>query len=455
MALKMKTGDLTEGNPLKLIVMFALPLILGNIFQQFYVVVDTIVVGKALHVQALAAMGTAGGLDWLFTGMILGLTQGFSVLMAQEFGARKMDSLKHVIAQSIILSAVFAVLFLTMGQSFLKGLLTILNTPAESFDYALQYMRVMYSGIPIVMAFNLMSAILRALGDSKTPLYAMLMAAVTNIVLDIVFVLVLRWGIVGAAAASLTGQLVSCVYCFQVIRKHELMKLSRRHFRLDWALIGRLLGLGVPIAVMNAVSMVGGIIIQGVVNGYGVIYTAAYTANHRLYGVLEIAATSCGYALTTYMGQNLGAGKFDRLGKGMRATLLISVGISIVLMTVLICFRRAVVGMFISGTPQEVAETSDLASQYLLIMAGFLPVLYLLHIFRAALQGLGNSVLPMISGVSECIMRVGCAILIPMFMARTGMFFAEPLAWFAADIILIPSYFWKIGQLRRQMKPLR
>lgn len=432
---------MTEGKPVSLIISFALPLMIGNVFQQLYTVVDTMVVGKALGVEMLAALGASDWLNWMMPGLIQGLTQGFAILMAQKFGAKEYDNLKSVIGCSAILSAVGAVVFLLAGQLLARPVLLLLQTPAEILDGALLYLRIMFFGVPIVMAYNLFACILRALGDGKTPLHAMIVASFVNIALDLLFVLVFHWGIAGAAVATLIAQLVSSLFCLWHIRRIDILSLHREHFRLRPAMVKRLLFLSSPMAFQNAVISIGGMIVQSVVNGFGVIFIAGFTATNKLYGVLEIAATSYGYSMITYVGQNLGAKRIDRIRHGMRAAVIVAVLTSIVIAGVMLLFGRGILGWFISGTPQEVAQTLDVAYFYLAIMSAFLPVLYILHVARSAIQGMGNTMLPMASGIAEFVMRAATAVLLPMAVGETGIFYAEILAWAGADIILIPGYF--------------
>ena len=433
--------DMTSGKPLALIVSFALPLMVGNIFQQLYTVVDTMVVGKALGVDALAALGATDWLYWMVLGMVQGVTQGFGILMAREFGAKQYESLRGVVGSSASLSAVCALVFLAVGQMVAGPVLELLNTPAEIMGWSLTYLRIMFLGIPVMMAYNLLACILRSLGDGQTPLNAMIVAALTNIGLDLLFVLVFGWGIAGAAAATLIAQLISSLFCMYKIRKIEFMDLKREHFALKPAMAGRLMSLGSPMALQNAIIAIGGMIIQGVVNGYGVAFIGGFTATNKLYGVLEIAATSYGYAMITYVGQNLGAGKIGRIRRGMRCAVTVAIATSVVIAAVMLIFGSGIVGAFISGTPEEVAQATQVAYTYLAIMSVCLPVLYILHVTRSAVQGMGNTVLPMVSGIAEFVMRTGGVLLLPAVLGETGIFVAEVLAWAGADMILIPSYF--------------
>lgn len=436
-----KIKDMTTGNPLSLIVSFAIPLVVGNIFQQLYTVVDTMVVGKALGVDALAALGATDWLYWMLLGMVQGITQGFGILMAREFGAKQFEQLRCVTGSAVSLSALSSLLLLILGQAAAKPVLVLLNTPEEILDWSLLYLRIMFLGTPIVMAYNLLATVLRSLGDGQTPLNAMIVAALTNITLDLLFVLVFGWGIAGAAVATLIAQVVSGVYCLMKIRKIEFMTLRNDHFNLKPAMAGRLLGLGSPMAAQNAIIAVGGMIITGVVNGYGVTFIGGFTASNKLYGVLEIAATSYGYAMITYVGQNLGAGKIQRISSGMRCATAVSVATSVAISAVMLVFGKTIVSAFISGTPEEVVEATEIACTYLSIMSICLPILYILHVTRSAVQGMGNTVLPMVSGIAEFVMRTGGVLILPVLMGQNGIFIAEVLAWLGADLILVPSYF--------------
>lgn len=447
--MRTKIKDMTTGRPLPLIISFALPLMVGNIFQQLYTVVDTMVVGKALGVDALAALGATDWLYWMLLGMIQGVTQGFGILMAREFGAKQFENLRSVVGSSASLSVLSALLFLILGQAVAEPILVLLNTPAEIMDGSLLYLRIMFLGIPVVMAYNLLATILRSLGDGQTPLYAMIVAAISNIVLDLLFVLVFQWGIAGAAIATLIAQGISSIYCLIKIRKIEFMTLHKSHFVLKPSMAGRLLALGSPMAAQNAIIAVGGMIIQGVVNGYGVAFIGGFTAANKLYGVLEIAATSYGYAMITYVGQNLGAARIDRIKTGMVWAMTVALATSAVIAAVMLLLGRSIVGAFISGTPEEVAAATKVGFTYLSIMSICLPVLYILHVTRSAVQGMGNTVLPMVSGIAEFVMRTGGVLLLPALMGENGIFIAEVLAWLGADLILVPSYYIMLKRISR------
>ncbi len=435
-----RVKDMTQGKPLGLIITFALPLMLGNVFQQLYTVIDTMVVGKALGVNALAALGATDWLYWMILGIVQGVTQGFGILMSREFGAQQFDRLRKVTGNAVKLSVLCACFLLILCQLIARPALELLNTPEEIMSDSLLYLRIMFAGMPIVMGYNLLACILRAFGDGQTPLNAMIVAALTNIVLDILFVLIFRWGIAGAAVATLIAQLLSGFFCLIRIRKIDFLTLSNTHYHLDIKLGGRLLGLGFPMAAQNIMIAIGGMIIQRVVNGYGVAFIGGFTASNKLYGVLEIAASSFGYAMITYVGQNLGAQKIDRIRYGVKCATAVAVATSLLIAAVMILFGKNIISLFISGTPHEVAEATAVGYTYLAIMCICLPVLYILHVTRSSIQGLGNTVLPMVSGIVEFIMRTGGILLFPALMGENGIFVAEVMAWIGADFVLIPSY---------------
>lgn len=433
--------DMTCGKPAPLLVGFALPLMLGNVFQQLYTVVDTAIVGKALGVGALGALGATDWLSWMIIGMVQGLTQGFSIRMAKEFGAKDYSALRHTVAVSTILSAISAALLLVIAQLLAKPVLELLQTPPEVISGSLLYIRYIFAGIPIITVFNLLASILRALGDGKTPLYAMIVAALTNIALDLLFVLVFHWGIAGAAIATLIAQLASCVFCYLNLRKLDILKLTREDFRASAGIILNLLGLGTPMCLQNGIIAIGGMIIQMEVNRFGLIFLAGFTASNKLFGILEIAGSSFGFALVSYVGQNLGAKDIPRIRKGVFQGVLLAVATSIVIGCAMLIFGKAFISCFISGTPEQVDQAMDIAYRYLATMSIALPSLYILHAYRSSLQGLGDTVMPMLSGILELFIRTSLVFTLPRFMGSDGIFVAEVSAWIGAAVMLLIVYY--------------
>lgn len=441
--------SMTEGKPYKLIFAFAMPLMLGNVFQQMYTVMDTLIVGRSLGVNALAALGATDWTIWLVLGIITGFTQGFSILMSQNFGAEKYDELRKAIGCSCILAVIWSVLLLIFSFLAAKPILLFLQTPEEIIPSSLSYMYMLFAGIPFIMMYNLFASILRALGDGQTPLRAMIVASIANILLDLLFVIVFKMGVMGAALGTILAQLLAGLFCFFAIRKIEILHLRREDFALDIPLIKKLMLLGVPVAFQNGVISIGGMVVQYVINRYGVIFIAGFTATNKLYGILEMAAISYGFAMTTYVGQNLGAGLISRIKKGMHNAVGISLITSLLIGAAMLLFGKYIVGAFITGVPAEAEAATAIAYHYLSIMSVMLFTLYLLHIYRSGLQGMGDTIMPMVSGIAEFVMRIGAALLLPIFMGQDGIFYAEILAWIGADVILISSYYYRIHKYQQ------
>ncbi|MGI6200011.1 MAG: MATE family efflux transporter [Christensenellales bacterium] len=433
--------DMTQGKPARLILSFALPLMLGNICQQFYTLVDTAVVGQFVGVEALASLGAADWLNWLVLGVMTGFTQGCGILMAQRFGAGDHQGLRRSVAMSVGLSAVIAVAMTLLSQLACLPVLRLLNTPENILGNAILYLRIMFGGIAVVTLYNLLAAILRALGDSRTPLYAMLVASVVNIVLDLIFVVPFKWGVAGAAAATVIAQACASLFCLRAVLRIRILKMQREDFAPDRALAGRLVRLGAPLAFQNAIISVGGLVVQYVINGFGFIMVAGFTATNKLYGILELAAISYGYAVATFVGQNLGAGKIDRIRHGMRSGLVMALATSAVIGAAMLLVGRGVLSIFVSGEPDVVGQVLDVAYHYLSLMSVMLPVLYLLHLYRSALQGMGDTVMPMLSGIAELVMRIAAALALPLLMGAEGIYYAEVLAWLGAAVLLAAAYY--------------
>lgn len=433
--------DMTKGAPAKLILLFALPLMIGNIFQQLYTMVDTIVVGQVAGVQALAALGAVEWIMWMVLGVSTGITQGFSILIAQHYGAKKWDELKKAVAHSYMLTAVTALLLLLISQLAAKWLLMLLNTPDNIIGMSLTYLRIVFIGIPAIAAYNIFASVLRALGNSRSPLIAMIIASLINVILDLLFVAGFHWGVAGAAIATITAQAFSALYCFLMIRKISIIKLSKEDFQKVPGLNRQLLFLGAPILFQDVIISVGGLAVQFVINGYGFLFVAGFTATNKLYGVLEMAAISYGYAVVTYVGQNLGAGQISRIRKGVRSSIGLAFLTSAFISILMFLFGQQLLSLFISGSPEQTSQVLAIAWHYLSIMAVCLCILYFLHVYRSALQGLGNTFIPMLSGIVEFFVRVGVALLLPKFVGQNGIFYAEIAAWTGAALILMISYY--------------
>lgn len=442
--------NMTSGSPLKILFSFALPLMVGNVFQQLYTMVDSMVVGNQLGLNALSAIGNGEWLNWLVLSIIQAFSQGFSIRIAQNFGANDIKKLRKNYVTAQKLSIICTVAILCFAFASLKPILHLLNTPDKIFPITVTYLKVIFAGIPIVMAYNFLASVLRSLGDSRTPLKAMIVASLCNIVLDLLFVIVFQWGVAGAAAATLIGQAVSAVICYISLSKIKIIQTPKNERHFDGKIAVKLLKLAMPFAFQNVIISVGGLVVQSVINGYGVLYIAGFTATNKLYGLLEIAAISYGFALTTYVSQNYGANEIQRITKGVNTGALMGIVTAIFISVAMFIFGRHIVGAFISGNPKDTAETIKIAYHYLCIMAAFLPVLYLLHIYRSSLQGLGDTIMPMVSGGAELVMRILAILFLPKLFGTEGLFWAEVLAWAGADVVLLSSYYVRIAQIKNK-----
>lgn len=447
----MKIRNMTEGSPLKLMMAVALPLMLGNAFQQLYTVVDAQVVGQVEGYKTLAALGSCDWFSWLFLGLIQGFAQGFTIPMAQAFGAKDDKGLRKCIGNAGVLAVITSVLFAFVALLSIEPIMQVLKVEKELQPIAGRYMQIIFAALPVVMAYNLLAGILRSMGDGKTPLYAMIIASLVNVLLDYLFVKGLGWGVSGAAIATVIAQIFSCAYCLWKLKGLKVVHPSKADFRLDGGMSGRLMLLGVPVAAQNCVIAIGGMIILRVVNPMGAAFIAGYTASNKLYGILEIAAISFGYAVSAYAGQNYGAGKTERIYKGVHAAAVVGVLTACFISAMMFVFGKMIVSSFISGEEaEEVEKGIKIACEYLYTMSACLPILYILYIYRSALQGMGNTMMPLVSGIAEFVMRTGAALILPGIIGYPGVFWAEVLAWFGADVILIPSYYMMIKRMRKK-----
>ena len=436
-----KTLNMTQGTPWKLLLGFALPLMLGNVFQQLYTVVDTAIVGRGVGMQALAALGCVDWLNWMMLGIAQGFTQGFSVRVAQTFGAGDEKSVRRFMGQAALATAGLALMCTLLGQLGVPLFLQLLRVPGDLVPMSRLYVRILFAGLPVVFFFNYCSAMLRAVGDSKTPLFAMTAASITNIALDLVAVYWLRWGIAGAALATVIAQCLSGVICILKIFRTPQLRFGKGQLQPNRQLLGNLMGIGTPVAAKNIAIAAGGMVVMAVVNAFGTTFIAGFTASSKLYGLLEIAALSYGFAINTYVGQNFGAGKMDRIRSGMKSAVVLALVTSVVISLLMFAFGRPITMLFISSeNPLEAAQAGDIAYGYLRVMASALSVLYVLYLLLSALQGLGDTVQPMVSGLVELALRIGVSLCIAKTGYALGIFAAEPAAWIGSALYLWYHY---------------
>lgn len=432
--------NMTVGKPIQLIFLFAVPLMLGNMLQQLYTMVDTMIVGQFVGVDALASIGAADWINWAILGIVMGFAQGFSIRISHSFGAGDYNKMKRAFIMILMLCVVIAVIVTVFTQLLIEPLLILLNTPENIIDGSILYLRIMSLGTIIVTFYNCFSSMLRSLGNSRAPLFAMIFASFFNISLDLLFVCVFHMEIAGVAIATLIAQLGASLFCLIILIKELPFSIDRRDFSFDYALLSDLMKLGTPLSFQNLIISIGGIVVQSVVNQFGVLFVAGFTATNKLYGLLEVAAISFGYAITTFNSQNYGAHQYIRMKRGVFHAALLSIGTSLIIGISMLLFGKNILLLFISGTPKEVSTVLSVAYKYLSIMSVCLPILYVLHTYRSALQGMENTFIPMVSGIVELLMRVGCALVLPLFLGQNGIYYAEVLAWSGAAVLLYISY---------------
>ena len=435
---KTTINDMTIGSPAKLIIKFMIPMCLGNLFQQFYNVVDSIVAGQFLGVQALAAIGSTGSL--MFIVWLNGLTSGFAIMVAQSFGAKQYDRMRHYVAMSIYLSVAFA-LVMTIGFSVAnEQILRLMNYSDEIMPSVKGYMGIIYMGLLVTVAYDALSAFLRALGDSRSPLYFLMISAGINVVLDIVLIVVMGMGVEGCAYATVIAQAISALLCFiYICKKFPILRLKKTDFQIALKSLGKLLGLGIPMALQFSITAIGTIIVQGAINIYGENCMAGFSAAGKLQNIFMTVFVAFGATIATYVGQNRGAGKMDRVKQGVRCTQYMIWGWSVVNMIAMFFFGKYMTYLFISPSETEVIKV---AVTYFHTVFWFYPFLGSIFLYRNTLQGMGYGLIPMIGGIFELVARTAIVTLVAGKTSFAGVCMADPAAWLAALVPLLPYYFY-------------
>ncbi|MFH8250438.1 MATE family efflux transporter [Microbacterium sp. B2969] len=432
------TTALTTGRPWRVIALFSVPLLIGNIVQQLYQFVDAVVVGRHLGVDALAAVGATGSMLFLLLGFAWGLTSGFAIPTAQAFGAQDYRAVRRSVAAGTLLTGV-CTLVLTVGAPLLsQPLLELLQTPAELMDDAVVFAQISFLGAGALMFFNYLSAIIRAIGDSRTPLIFLTLACALNVALVIVMVGPLGWGVGGAALATVVSQAVSVILCLEFVRRRmPVLHVRREDWRVSRADIGQHLRLGLPMGFQASIIAIGTLSVQVALNELGADAVAAYTAASRVDGLAVALLQSLGLAVSMYVAQNHGGGRPDRIRRGVAQATWISVGAAIVLGALMIAFGAALVQLFVGDGSGEVV---DLAAQMLGINGATYWILGILFVLRGALQGLGHTLIPTVTGVIELVMRVAAAVMLGTMFGFIGVAASNPLAWLGAVVVLVPAY---------------
>lgn len=445
---KSLTKDMTSGSPLRLIMAFCLPLMLGSLFQQFYNMADTIIVGRFVGVGALAAVGGTGSLNYLVIGFATGICSGFSIPLAQSFGARDYSALRRYTANAVWLTIGFGTLLTAAVLLLTRRILIWVQTPDDILSMAYAYIFTIFAGIPATLLYNMCSAILRALGDSRRPLYFLLFASALNVVLDLTFILCFHMGVFGAALATVISQAVSgAVSLWYLVTRHAELRWSAEEGRPSRYHCLKLCGMGLPMGLQCSITAIGAVMLQAAVNGLGSAIVAAQTAGGRAGMILSVPLESLGTAMTTYAGQNQGARKLGRVRTGVNECLAVSAGYSAAAFVILHFADRLLIELFVSSSETEIIAN---AQRYLFWSSSFYLLLGTLIIYRYTLQGLGFSTLAMFAGVAEMAARALVGFLLVGTLGYFAACIASPVAWLAACVFLVPAYFWAMQKLEKQ-----
>jgi len=430
--------DMTNGSPSKHILGFAIPMLFGMLFQQFYNLVDTIIVGKTLGVEALAGVGATGSINFMIIGFCMGVCNGFVIPVAQCFGAKKPADLRKYVFNGYICSIVFAIVLTLASVIFCRRILIIMNTPADIIDHAYNYIVVIFIGIPTVFLYNMVSGVIRSLGDSKTPVVFLVLSSIINVVLDFFLILVCKMGVAGAGWATVTSQLISGLTCLiYMYKKYDILKGDKSERVLDRRFITNLCMNGVPMGLQYSITAIGSTILQAAVNTLGSTYVAAMTAGSKMFNFTCCPFDALGSTMATYAGQNVGAAKIKRLGQGVRSAMIIGSVYSVLSLIALYFTTDYIALLFVNASETTIIA---LTRQFILASACFYIPLTGVNVVRFCIQGMGFSVFAISAGILEMIGRAFAAIILIPSIGFMGACLASPIAWIAADAFLFPAF---------------
>ena len=448
------TKNWTVGSPMRLILGFALPTLLGMLFQQFYNLMDTMIVGKLLGAQALAAVGSTSSISFFVIGFCTGVCSGFAIPVAQKLGAGDFSRMRRFVANAAYLAAAFAAVLTVATALLCRTILTLMHTPADIFADAYAYIFIIFMGIPTTFLYNLLAGIIRSLGDSRTPVYFLALASFLNIFLDFALILWFEAGVAGAAIATVVSQGISGAACLALmVKKYPVLRMNREERRLNRSACGTLCAMGVPMGLQYSITAIGSIVLQSAVNTLGSTYVAAVAAGTKLFQLLCCPFDAMGATMATYCGQNVGAWKLDRLGQGIRACTVLGAVCAVGCFAGMLLGSDAGAMLFLDPAEPQLELLVSLTSQYIVINTAFFFPLALVNILRFSIQGMGYSVFAILAGVLEMIARAVVAWLFVPPLGYTAACFASPAAWVAADLFLIPACMACIARLRRMGEP--
>ncbi|MCI7638471.1 MAG: MATE family efflux transporter [Clostridiales bacterium] len=440
---KSTVKDLTVGSPMKLILSFMLPLLFGLLFQQFYSMVDTVVVGKFLGVDALAGVGSTGSINFMVLGLCNGVCAGFAIPVAQKFGQKDFEGLRRFVGNMIWLGIAIALLVTLLTTTLCGQILRWMDTPEETFSHAYNYIWVIFLGIPATMLYNLLSGVIRSLGDSKTPLVFLILSSLLNVALDVLFIVLFRMGVAGAGWATLLSQLISGLMCLGfIIKRFPLLHLDREDLQFRWVYARHLLNMGLPMGLQYSITAIGSILLQTAVNGLGANAMAAVTAGSKVYMLCACPYDAIGTTAATYAGQNLGAGKPERVHQGVRACTVLGVAYAAGIFLAMYFWGSQLCLMFLdTKDAAAVAAIGTLSRQFLLTNLVFFVPLLFVNLLRFTIQGLGFSEFAVFAGVFEMVARGVFGLCLVPWLGFPAVCFASPAAWVMADLFLFPAYY--------------
>lgn len=439
--------DMTKGSPMKLILGFSIPLLFGFLFQQCYSLMDTVIVGRFLGKDNLAAVGATSSINFMIIGFCMGICSGFSIPVSHKFGAGDEVGLRRVVANCVWLTAVFAVCMTLLTTSLCRYILVAMKTPDNILDAAYSYIWIIFLGIPVTFLYNMTAGVIRALGDSRTPVIFLVMSSFINIGLDLFFIVGLQWGVRGAALATVISQGISGLCCLLfMIRKFEILRIQREEWAPDRHLIGTLCGMGVPMGLQYSITAIGSVILQSATNTLGSDAVAAVTAAAKINGFLACPFDAMGSTMATYGGQNVGAGKLERIGQGLKSCILLGAGYSVIALGVSTLFGRPLAKLFLDASEAAIIDNVKL---FLTLATAFYFPLALVNIIRFMIQGVGFPAFAILAGVFEMAARALTGFFLVPWLGFVGSCLGSPIAWVLADVFLIPAYFHIRKKLQR------
>lgn len=438
-----RTRDLTEGKPMRLILSFFIPTMLGFLFQQLYNIADTAIVGRTLGAEMLGAVGCTWSLNFLVLGFCMGSCSGFAIPLAQRFGAHDESMLRKYLYNAIWICGALSVVFSVITAILCPTMLRWMNTPEDILDAANSYLQVVFIGIPATMLYNMCCGVLRSLGDSRTPVIFLVLASVINVALDFLMILVFHMGVGGAAIATVTSQLISGIGCLIVLmKKFPILKGTADEKKYDPVIAGRLISIGFPMGLQFSITAIGTLVLQVAINGLGTTAVSALSAGNRVGNIFTCAYDALASTITTFAGQNIGAGKPERVAEGVRSASILGIVYSLIILVILWLFSPVFVGLFIDVN--EFAQVSDMACYFLKLDSCFYIALLFVNVLRLAIQGMGYTSTAMLAGLFETVARILVALVLVPLLGYTGVCLAHPAAWIFACAFLFPCYFSKI-----------